>query len=260
MREKVFKIIRTAVTIAAIGGMIFFLIPVIKNYFIMASLFGELVCLTAIFFANGRKWFTGKGKTEKGVKRLNMLFSAGLVLFIVFLSWLGFVTFKMHTVDYSDPPKDTTVIVLGARVYEDGVSLSLKNRLDEAYDYLIENPGAKCVVTGGQGDNEPWPEALAEKEYLTDKGIDPSRIILEDKSTSTIENLKFAAELMTQEGLPMEAVIVTQGFHEFRATSMAKEAGFVSYARKCRTDPILYPTYYSRELMAITKYYLMKII
>lgn len=84
------------------------------------------------------------------------------------------------------------VIVLGARVYPDKMSVSLKNRLDKAYEYHLENPETKFVLSGGQGDNEYLPEAVAMYNYLHLKGMPEDNMILEMFSTSTTENIAFS--------------------------------------------------------------------
>ena len=81
------------------------------------------------------------------------------------------------------------LIVLGAQVYKNGPSPVLKFRLDKAYEYLSANPETRCIVTGGQGSNEPFTEASCMADYLVKRGIDSGRIILEDKSTTTAQNL-----------------------------------------------------------------------
>ena len=81
------------------------------------------------------------------------------------------------------------VVVLGCGVFPDGrLTLSLMKRLNSAYDYLIAHPDTICIVSGGQGPNEPTTEAYSMAQYLLEKGIPEERIIQEDKSTSTNEN------------------------------------------------------------------------
>lgn len=84
------------------------------------------------------------------------------------------------------------VIVLGAQVHADKPSVVLKYRLDEAILYLNENPETVCIVSGGQGKNEPYSEAYGMAQYLMQNGIDKDRILLEDQSKTTEENLRFS--------------------------------------------------------------------
>ena len=115
------------------------------------------------------------------------------------------------------------IIVLGAQIKEKGPSAALKFRLDEAYEYLIENENTICIVSGGQGPNEPCTEAQGMYEYLVEKGIESQRIILEDKSTDTSENILFSAEFLDKE--KDKVGIVTNNFHVFRGVHLAKHLG-----------------------------------
>lgn len=83
------------------------------------------------------------------------------------------------------PQENATLIVLGCKVYGEHASRSLRERLDAALIYLEENPNSQCIVSGGMGEGEKISEAECMYRYLTKKGINSSRIIKEDKSTST---------------------------------------------------------------------------
>ncbi len=115
------------------------------------------------------------------------------------------------------------IIVLGAQVRKDGPSPVLKYRLDKAVEYLNENPDTVCIVSGGQGSNEPWSEAEGMARYLQEKGIDTARILPEDKSQTTEQNITNSKMLM-KEGASVG--IVTNNFHVFRALQIAKSTDF----------------------------------
>ena len=116
------------------------------------------------------------------------------------------------------------LIVLGAQMNEDGPSPLLERRLRAAARYLSENPDTICIVSGGQGTNEPVSEAEGMAAYLTQKGISPDRILKETESKSTMENLTFSKRLI--EDPDASVGIVTNNFHVFRAVLTAKRAGF----------------------------------
>ncbi|MBR6477117.1 MAG: YdcF family protein [Lachnospiraceae bacterium] len=116
------------------------------------------------------------------------------------------------------------LIVLGAQWKPEGPSKVLWYRLDQAVHYLKVNRQTKVIVSGGQGANEPISEALGMKDFLVDHGIDASRIIMEDKSTSTYENLKFSANYFDKENDTV--VILTNNFHVYRAEKLAKGQGY----------------------------------
>lgn len=115
------------------------------------------------------------------------------------------------------------LIVLGAQVKEKGPSAALKFRLDTAYDYLVENENTLCIVSGGQGANEPYSEAQGMYDYLVGKGIAEERLIMEDKSTDTSENIAFSSVFLD---IKKDRVgIVTNNFHVFRGVHLAKHQG-----------------------------------
>lgn len=146
---------------------------------------------------------------------------------------------------------NATVIVLGCRVYGERASLSLLERLEAAYDYLVENPEADCVVSGGQGTDELISEAECMYRWLVEKGIDSSRIYKEDQSTSTEENIAFSKQLIEENGLFQKVVIITSDYHCYRAGAIAEDYGLVWGSYPGHTAIWLFPTYYVRELYAI---------
>ncbi|MBR5712984.1 MAG: YdcF family protein [Lachnospiraceae bacterium] len=118
------------------------------------------------------------------------------------------------------------LIVLGAQVREDGPSLVLRYRLDTAVEYLTEHPDTVCIVSGGQGENEPYPEADGMAEYLIKHGISAERIRKESASTNTAENLKYSLELLPS--ADAKVGIVTNNFHMFRAKAIARACGYTN--------------------------------
>ena len=126
----------------------------------------------------------------------------------------------------SAPQKLDYLIVLGARVDPDGPSPALTRRIDAATACIEAHPGMAVIATGGQGRDEPTSEARCIRDELVKRGIDPARILMEERSTSTVENLKNAMALMDD---PSAAVgILTNNFHVFRATAIAKKLGLAN--------------------------------
>lgn len=148
------------------------------------------------------------------------------------------------------------IIVLGAQLKENGPSYVLRLRLDEAYEYLIENENTKVIVSGGQGVNEPDTEAQGMYDYLVAKGIEPARIIKEDKSTDTSENILFSKEIINSE---IDSVgIVSNNFHIFRAVQLAKAAGYEEvYGISARSNLWYLPNNMLREFFGVAKDFVM---
>lgn len=115
-------------------------------------------------------------------------------------------------------------IILGAQLKTTGPSEVLRRRLEKAVEYLQANPDTKVIVSGGQGSNEPVSEAVGMFDYLVKAGIAPERILLEDQSANTFENLVFSGELLDRKN--DSVVLVTNNFHMFRALGIAKKQGY----------------------------------
>lgn len=134
------------------------------------------IAIACVFVAAGlAAWFGWWKALPKVVRRVCAVVAC--IALIGFGTIEGFVASGMRAA--GEPGLDY-VIVLGAQVHKTRPSLVLKYRLDKAIDYLESNPNTICIVSGGQGANEPFPEAQGMAEYLERHGIAASRIITSD--------------------------------------------------------------------------------
>ena len=154
----------------------------------------------------------------------------------------------------SDAPKDenTTVVVLGCKVKEGRPSLMLKRRIEAAYEYLSEHENVKAIVSGGKGSDEAISEAECMKACLVEMGISADRIYMEDKSVSTQENLKFSKDIIERESLPQRVTIVTDAYHQLRASMIADGLGIETDSISSQSPVWLLPTYWIREWFGVT--------
>ena len=174
------------------------------------------------------------------------LIAFGVVLFVIVEGCVF-----AHYRDRGRPDLDY-IIVLGAQMKPAGPSVVLKFRLDAAYDYLMANEDTLCVVSGGQGANEPCSEAEGMYAYLVERGIAPERILMEDKSTDTSENIAFSAALIG--GTDKDVGIVTNNFHVFRGVMLARHAGFEDACGiSARSNVYFQPNNLVREFFGIMK-------
>ena len=152
------------------------------------------------------------------------------------------------------------LLVLGAKVRVTGPSLSLHNRIDRAYEYLMEHPEAVAILSGGQGEDEPVTEASCMYDRLVTKGINPNRLWVEEKATSTWENLKFTLDLIEEKSgtRPDKLGVVSSEYHLFRASLFAKEHGveFVGIPAQT-TKTSLKINYFLREVAGVWHYILL---
>lgn len=190
---------------------------------------------------------------NNGIKPPNLLKFCIIAVISIGLSLFLFVegTVISYSIRKAEPGAKY-LIVLGAQVKGTQVSKVLKKRLDTAVTYLEDNPKTIVIVSGGQGTGEDISEAEAMKRYLLTKGINEGRMILEDKSTNTEENIRFSKQLMKED--KPTVVIVTNGFHIFRSLSIAKKQGFTDiHGQAAPTDRILFINYYVREAVGVLK-------
>lgn len=148
------------------------------------------------------------------------------------------------------------IVVLGAQIRGTVISGTLKRRLDKALAYLQKNEETVCIVSGGQGKGEAVSEAKAMADYLTGCGIAEERILLENQSTSTFENLQNSYDLIELEESDRIG-IVTNNFHMYRAMKYAKKIGFRKvYALVASCDVVLLLNYMTREFFAVLAMFL----
>ena len=121
---------------------------------------------------------------------------------------------------------EDAIIVLGAGIHGEQVSLTLRDRLNAAIACYEKNPDAILVVSGGQGPQEDISEALAMERYLIEHGVPADHIVKEDRSTSTAENFAFSKALLDERlGDEYSVAYITNDFHVLRAGQVASRQG-----------------------------------
>jgi len=170
------------------------------------------------------------------------------VLFLIVESTIlvnGFKTDSDHKADY--------IIVLGAGVRGETPSLTLSKRLEKAYEYLYKNHEVVAILSGGQGSGENITEAEAMRRYLIGKGISKERLLLENQSTSTEENIINSFEIINKYNKDAKVIIITSRFHILRSKMLAKDNGKKVEGIGANTMEFLIPNYYLREFFAVIK-------
>lgn len=150
-----------------------------------------------------------------GVKRGPML--AVVVGFLLLWAGAALLLDRAGRAAPPDPPWDA-IVVAGCRVNPDGrPSLALQRRARLGVDLWRQGLAPRVVFTGGVGQHAP-SEARAAADYAAALGLPPEAAVLEERSTSTEENARYAEEVLAERGLPAERVLlVTDGYHTFRA-------------------------------------------
>ncbi len=213
------------------------------NGFYVVWFIAGVICFLIEVFRRIDLW----GKIPAALRPVLLgVFAAAVSLFIAIEALIisGFFAKGEPGLDY--------IIVLGAQVRAEGPSVVLKYRLDKACDYLNENPETIAICTGGRGKNEFVAEGIAMKEYLVEKGIAEDRILVEDRAVNTTQNIQNSFSMINP--VRDRVGILTNNFHVFRSTSIAKRQGgenIVGIAAD--SHPLYLLTNMVREFVGVTK-------
>ena len=251
-------VLRTVTVFIGLFLLVLFINPISFGIFNIGNLTGiiisSVIILAGLFFGTIKKVIL---MLWGNIFARIIIFFVSTVLIVSVLCGLVLTGFMVHYA-LNSPPESLNVIVLGCKVNGSTPSLMLKDRLDVAYNYLIENPESKCILSGGQGPKEAIPESEAMYNYLINKGISPERLYKESKSKNTEENIKLSAVILKENNLGTKVVIATDGFHQMRAGLLAKNEGLKAYAVSSSTKLHLFPTYYVRELYGLMEQIILK--
>ncbi|WOV83754.1 YdcF family protein [Sporosarcina jeotgali] len=185
---------------------------------------------------------------KKG-KRLLFIGLSGL--FIVFAWWFS----TGHAIKEAQNKRAdgtyTIAVVLGAKVNGTAPSLALRYRLEAALSYANSHPDVTLVLSGGQGPDEGISEAQAMVNYLSAHGFPEDRMIVEDQSTSTYENLVNTRKLIPESMTGI--TIITSDYHVARAGYLAEKEGYEWDAIPAKTPKVVEAKVRFRERLALLK-------
>ena len=211
---------------------------------------GVLICYFLIALLKSKHYMVAKALRTI----LTSLLCLGILLFAI-------AEVLVLKASLGDPEEECQyILVLGAKVNGTVPSLSLSERIDTAYAYLTEHPNVIAILTGGQGPDEGISEAQCMFNLLTAQGIDPQRLWLEDKATSTWENLVFSANLIeSKTGIrPEKLGIVSSEYHLYRAGLFAGDCGIDAVGIPAKTSWFtIRLNYFLREAAGVWHYLIL---
>jgi uncharacterized SAM-binding protein YcdF (DUF218 family) len=255
---KIYKNKKTLVNITLIifGILIFLYFTVVSITWRRFDVFNLLVSILGvliIIFSFKFNFFVGLFK--KFSKIIRYLIIAFLICFILtFVILMSLILYNMRN---TSKPSADYVIVLGCQVAGEYASLPLLSRGYTAIRYLNKNPETKAILTGGQGPGENIPEAESLKRLLLENKIDKERILLEDKSTNTMENFIFSDKLYNLSD--KNIVIVTSDYHMFRALSIAKKLKYSNISGlPSKSQKSILPAFLLREYVTVMYYKILR--
>ena len=171
-------------------------------------------------------------------------FSFIILLFVLYLAFFQFVP-HIYNFEY--------IIVHGCGLLDgDRISKLLSNRIDKAIKAFHKGKDkAMLICSGGQGSNETISEAKAISNYLIEKGISEDHILLEDKSTTTKENLVFSNEIINSRGGSKKTALVSSNYHIYRCVLLAHELKIKCVGIGAKTALYYWPSAVIREFVAV---------
>lgn len=233
-------------TLLIIIGAIIFLIyacPLVAGILNLGNIFGMGVGIILILI--GRF-------LDKLLKLHKAIISAFLVVVIVGTNLFSATMFSIiGATKVTEEKQSGTLIVLGCKVRGEQPSLQLYKRAMAGVEYLNNHPEANAILCGGQGSDEKISEAECIKQIMLENGIEESRLFLEDKSTSTDENIRFAKTIIEENNLDSNVVISTSDYHCYRAKLIAEKYGLIAESIPAFADRFSRPTFYTREVFGI---------
>ena len=246
MMHKNFLLIAAAVLVAA--AFLLMIVPGFRFSIILCFLFAAL--LAGIFLLL---------KYPTPLSRLMLkLICVAMIAGAVAAAITG--SFIVRAAHPGSLPDCQYIVVLGAGVRGTVPSLTLSERIQAAYDYLIDHPDTTAILCGGQGPDEQITEAACIYRELTKLGIDGNRLLLEENSTSTMENLRFALDVAEHSTgtRPHRIGIVSSEYHLFRASLFADACGVESVLIPAQTTHLSQKiNHFMREVAGVWYYLIL---
>lgn len=190
------------------------------------------------------------------MKKLAKIIIAVITILLLLVMWLFFNILRTGSEDSAQ--KADAIAVLGAAQYAGKPSPVLKARLDHALELFQKNLAPLVITTGGNFAGEKFTEGEVGKKYLQNKGIPEDKIISENNSQTTEQNIAGIAQIAKEKKLA-KIILVSDPFHMYRSSLIAKNSGLIIFTSPTLTSPIsknawLRFWYIGREIILTSAY------
>lgn len=253
---------KIGIRLIVIGGSIA-VIGVVLVFFLFGLTFGTAGIITSGIFLS----FYGITFTTTANRRLNFILSQArkllsIMLLLGLISFMWAETLIFQSLKCNDNVNIKYAVILGAGIDGEQPSLTLSRRLDRSIEYLNANHNVKIVASGGRGPGAGISEAEVMKRYLVANGIDETRVLKEEKSTTSDENLKYTQELLSSLNgeQPQNILIITSDYHMFRAKHIASNYYPKVYGIASETPTPIMINYAVREYLAVIKLVILDMV
>ena len=188
--------------------------------------------------------------------RWTLIFIPVVICLLIFILFWNRVSRYDHA--SIQPTPRPAGLVLGAALWDEKPSPALKERLDLAYQLYREGWVQHLILSGGKGD-DGLSEAEGMKRYLVDKGVPPDRLLLEDQSRNTAENIANSKKILLQRNWE-QIHLITHDYHMYRALRLAERAGIDATPAPVHSRVLFTPFYKARECLAIIKMWIQETV
>lgn len=239
-------ILRILLMVIGITGIILFYLPLGKKGIInYGNAVGMIVSVLVLLFGTFSWLFSMNFKIVLCVIVL-------LILILVIV-----INMKMVNAKNNIAGNEDVVIVLGCSC-KSSICEALNQRIKAAARYLDKHPDSVCIASGGNTTEFYDSEAEYIAVELAKYGVPKSKIIVENKSKNTSENIQNSKRIIDEKGLSKSVAIATSEYHQYRASLYASRCGLKAKAINASTTKYMYPTYFTREIIAIVASWIRK--
>ncbi len=239
--------------IVALIFLIWFIAPIFKKYFNHGNKLGIAICLYILLFYTNTPVFEYAKSYCMRFTILNVFWNTAAVLIYIFIAYAIIITTMIIATSLKKPKQNAIAITLGNRVTPDGPSDLLKGRIDATKRYLDKNKTAVAILSGGKCKRDFIEESVCMYNELIKDGVDENRLLVEDKSRSTYENILFSCRIIDKNQKEKNLAIVSDSFHQLRARLIVRKLGIKTHvgAVNAKTNVLYLPTYFVREWIAL---------
>ena len=232
-------ILRLILMAIGIAGIIIFYLPLGKKGIInYGNAVGMILSVLVLLFGTFSWLFSMNFKI--------------ILCVIVLLLIILVIVINMKMVNAkNDLARDEDVVIVLGCSGKSSICDALNQRIKAAARYLDKHPDSVCIACGGNATEFYDSEAEYIAVELAKYGIPKSKIIVENKSKNTNENLQNAKRIINEKGLSKSVGIATSEYHQYRAQLLASRCGLRARAINAQTTKYMYPTYFTREIIAV---------
>ena len=167
----------------------------------------------------------------------SLLRKAFLTVVLALFGYLVYISVQIGNQSTRDETRPAdAILVLGAAEYRGRPSPVLKARLDHALSLYRNKMAPSLITTGGAGGDPDYTEGGVGRSYLIEHDVPSEAIVVEPEGETTAHSIAAAGEIMQRMGLK-SCILVSDGYHIYRAKKMLEFRGITVYGSPRQSNP-----------------------